>query len=310
MIPNKKYISVIIPTFNRAYLLNRSIISVLNQTNPDFELIIVDDGSTDDTTSVINSFKDNRIKYIRHQINKGANAARNTGIKVATGDYIAFQDSDDEWRADKLEKQLNVLRTAPPEVGVVHSGCIRIKDGVSTYFPLPGTFPKEGRILKGLLRSTYVALVTVLVRRKCFDIAGLFDESLPRLQDWELFIRISKYFQFVFIDEPLVTIYYVKDSISANDRALGTALKLVLDKHFDEFNMNRSILADKYLEIGDLLFLKGEDREGRIYFAKAIKAAPFRINSIFRLFISLFGVKAYNIKFNSIHLPAAAGSSL
>jgi len=100
-------VSVIIPTYNRAHLVGRSIQSVINQTYQDFEIIVVDDGSTDNTEDIIKEFqkKDKRIKHIKHNKNKGGSAARNTGIRAARGEYIAFLDSDDEWMPTKLEKQ-------------------------------------------------------------------------------------------------------------------------------------------------------------------------------------------------------------
>lgn len=98
-------VSVVIPTYNRAHLVGRAIQSVLNQTYQDFEIIVVDDGSTDNTEEVVKSFNDPRIRYIRHDQNRGGSAARNTGIKMARGEYIAFQDSDDEWLPEKLESR-------------------------------------------------------------------------------------------------------------------------------------------------------------------------------------------------------------
>ena len=108
-------VSVIITTYNRAHLVGKAIKSVLNQTFQDFELIVVDDGSTDNTEEVINSFNDTRIRYIRHKINKGGNAARNTGLRNSKGEYIAFLDSDDEWLPEKLERQLEVFKKSQDE---------------------------------------------------------------------------------------------------------------------------------------------------------------------------------------------------
>lgn len=104
-------VSVIIAAYNRAHLIGRALRTVLEQTYNDFEVIIVDDASTDNTENVIKSFDDARIKYIRHDKNKGAAAAWNTGIRASKGEYIAFQDSDDEWAEDKLEKQMNAFRS-------------------------------------------------------------------------------------------------------------------------------------------------------------------------------------------------------
>lgn len=106
-------VSIIIPTYNRAHLIERAIESVLHQTYQDFELIIIDDGSTDNTDDIINKFqkKDDRIIYLKHDRNKGGSAARNTGIKASRGEYIAFLDSDDEWLPEKLEKQMDFFES-------------------------------------------------------------------------------------------------------------------------------------------------------------------------------------------------------
>lgn len=100
------FVSIVIPTYNRARFLGRLVRSVLNQTYKNFEVIVADDASTDDTAEIIKTFKDDRIRYIRHESNAGAAAARNTGIKASRGEYVAFQDSDDEWLPEKLEKQM------------------------------------------------------------------------------------------------------------------------------------------------------------------------------------------------------------
>ena len=113
---------------SQVIIKSRAIQSVLDQTYEDFELIVVDDGSTDNTEEVVKNFGNDKIRYIRHEENKGAAAARNTGIRAARGEYIGFQDSDDEWLPVKLEKQIKVFETAPPEVGVVYTDMQRINE--------------------------------------------------------------------------------------------------------------------------------------------------------------------------------------
>ena len=121
--------SVIIPTYNRAHLVGRAIQSVIDQTFIGWELLLIDDGSTDDTEKVVKRFCDHRIRYLRHEVNKGAGAARNTGIRESSGEYIALLDSDDEWLPEKLDKQLNVFRRDKSgRLGVVvcHSSVLRV----------------------------------------------------------------------------------------------------------------------------------------------------------------------------------------
>ena len=118
---NHPTISVIIPTYNRAHLIGKAVKSVLSQTYQDFEIIVVDDGSTDNTEEIVKSFTDYKIYYICHKHNRGASAARNTGIKASRGEYIAFLDSHDEWLPEKLDKQIKTFNSESSEVGVVYN---------------------------------------------------------------------------------------------------------------------------------------------------------------------------------------------
>jgi len=287
-------VSVIIPTYNRAHLIKRAIQSVLNQTYQDFEVIIVDDGSTDNTEKVVKSFNDPRIRYIRHEKNKGAAAARNTGIKAAKGKFIAFQDSDDEWLPEKLEKQMKVFETASAKVGVVYTGFWRIENNKKIYIPFSWVKQKEGNIHKELLKGSFIGLPTVLIKKECFRKGEMFDEKLPRLQDWELVIRLSKYYNFKCVNEPLLVSYYTSDSISANNEAYIKALKLILSKHFNEFTKEKKLLSKHYFSIGVNLCLNNNFKEGRNYLIKAIKTHPSSIKYLLVTFLSFFGQGVYN----------------
>lgn len=173
-------VSAIIPTYNRAHLVGRAIKSALAQTWQDLELIIVDDGSNDNTESLVNSFDDPRIRYIRHNVNRGVAAARNTGIKAAKGEYLAFLDSDDEWMTDKLERQLNVFKTSDlPHLGAVTCGLVHMDDGDDQGRPV---IPRaRGWIFEKLLgREIRISFTpTFLVRHNPESPLALFDESLP-----------------------------------------------------------------------------------------------------------------------------------
>ena len=258
-------VSVILPTYNRARLLRRAVKSVLNQTFEDFELIIVDDGSTDNTESVIRSFNDDRIKYIRHPTRKGASAARNTGIKASRGKYIAFQDSDDEWFPEKLEKQVNAFENARSDVGVVYTGMWRIrKDNSRKYYPVKEVERKEGYIHEVLIkRSLDIATVTAMVRRECFDKMGVFDENLLAFEDYDLWLRISKYYPFKCIDEPLVRAFFQEDSITLNVDASVTAMERIILKHWEDFTKYPKALRKHCIWMGNHLILRGELKRGR-----------------------------------------------
>ena len=288
-------VSVIIPSYNREHLVGRAIKSVLDQTYQDFELIVIDDASTDNTEEVVKSFNDERIKYLKHDENKGGAAARNTGIKVARGEYIAFQDSDDEWLPVKLEKQMKVFEAASPEVGVVYTGFWRIESNKKIYIPSEKVARKEGNIHAELLRGNFVDTPTAVVKKDCFAKVGIFDERLPRRQDWELFIRISKCFYFKCIDEPLLISYYTPDSICTNQSSLIKALELILEIHYEDFQENKMTLSNHQYLLGNLLCQNGKMDRGKDCLLSALRLSPLNIKYLIATLVSLFGKRAYGI---------------
>jgi len=287
----KPEVSVIIPTYNRGYLVGRSIESVLNQTYHNFELIIVDDASTDNTKEVIKKYQkvDSRIIYLNHDKNKGGSAARNTGIKAAKGKYFAFQDSDDEWLPEKLEKQMKYFEKSPSVIGVVYTGFWRIKNDEKRYIPSDKIMNKDSRIHNELLRSNFIGTPTILINKDCLKDVGYFDETLPRLQDWELVLRLSKKYIFKFIDEPLVVSYYTDDSISANNNLYYEALEMILNKHSDFFLKRKNAFALHYFNLGYYYCLNNDFNKGKKYLFKSFFIYPKKIKYLAYSIISLFG---------------------
>jgi len=286
-------VSVIIPTYNRAHLVNRAIRSVLGQTYQDFEIIVVDDCSTDNTKEVVKSINDRRICFICHEKNRGSAAARNTGIKASKGEYIAFQDSDDEWLPEKLEKHMEIFEKAPDHVGVVYSGFYLRNGEQKKYVPGSNIKIKEGNIYEELLKRNSVGTPAAVVRQTCFEKVGMFDECLPSLEDWELFIRISKYYTFKFIDEPLINAYYSPGGVSANKIAPLNAYKLILEKHIYTLKKNRHSLANMQYSVGNLLCQAGNMCEGKVYLLQALRSNPLNIKYMVAAATSLFGKSAY-----------------
>lgn len=287
-------VSVIIPTYNRAHLIGRSIASVLNQTYQDFEIIVIDDGSSDNTEQLILNFGNEKIRYIRHEKNKGQPAARNAGIKAARGNYIAFHDSDDECLPEKLEKVMKVFETAPPSIGVVYSGFYKITGDNITYMPTSWVTEKEGNIHQQLLRGSCVWAGNMITRKECLEKVGMFDESLPALEDWELTIRISKHYEFKFIEEPLIIVYYTLDSVTANQDAYINAFKIIIEKHYQEFINDMTLLANHHYGIGYLLCQGGRLKEGRDFYIKSLKLRPVNLILLLELMLSYFGKDIYN----------------
>ena len=287
-------VSIVIPTYNRAHLLSRAIQSVLNQTYADFELIIVDDGSTDETEKLVKSFNSGMIRYIRHRENKGIAAASNAGIQSAKGAYIAFLDSDDEWMSEKLEKQMSIFEKAPPEVGIVYTGFVVIRNNKKKYNLAGGIVSEAGNTFSNLLRGDFVLTSAILVKVECFKIAGAFDERFLVMSDSEMFLRISRYYQFKGVNEPLMIYYPQPDSISANKSAYIKSYKLMLEMYFEDIKQDKRILAMYYFVLGDLMCCYGELSQGRDYLLRSVKAYPQDIRFRSAFVISLLGKSIYS----------------
>lgn len=223
-------VTVIIPSYNREKTIKRAVDSVLNQTYKDIEVIVVDDCSTDNTLDVVKSIKDSRLKVFKLNENSGACVARNFGIEKAKGQYIAFQDSDDEWLPEKLEKQMIAFNK---NADVVFCAFNRIDNTYKDVYPvLTDGFVQR----KTILEKSYVSTQTLIARKECFDNIK-FDPQMPRLQDYDLVIRLSKKFSFYFLSEPMVNMYIQNDSISKNSIKLIDAEYLILTKYPEDVEL-------------------------------------------------------------------------
>lgn len=194
-----KAVSVIIPTYNRAALLKKAIDSVLGQTCRDFELIVVDDGSSDDTKAIVSGYK-GRLRYV-FQDNRGPSAARNRGIREAQANFIAFLDSDDWWRSDKLAIQLRAMQEHKDYL-ISHTQEIWYRHG-ELLNQKKKHAKSGGDIFKQSLALCAVSMSTAMVNRKLFDAVGVFDETLPCCEDYDFWLRVSARYQFFLVDEPL-----------------------------------------------------------------------------------------------------------
>ena len=196
-------ISVVIPSYNRKDFLKRSIDSAINQTKKPLEIIVVDDGSTDGTEAMIKSDYD-FVKFIK-QKNKGVSAARNIGIKVSIGEWICFLDSDDEWKKDKLEKQINAMKSNPG-YKFFHSNEIWIKNGMRINQKKKHK-KYGGDIFDKCLDMCRISPSSVMIDKTVFDEVGNFNEDLVVCEDYELWLRICDKYRVFFIDEPLIIKY-------------------------------------------------------------------------------------------------------
>ncbi len=285
-------VSVVLPTYNRAHLLSESIGSVLAQGYSDFEILVVDDGSTDNTREVVAGIDDKRIRYVELTPNRGQASARNVGIKEAKADLIAFQDSDDIWMPEKLGMQVSALRESPPGTGVVYTAYERICGNRRDVLPSRRIVATTGDVHAQLLRGNFITTQTTIVRRECFEKAGSFNESQKSMDDWDLFIRLSKDCHFVFVDKLLVQCRVQSDSVSVDMDRFVCAYERILLSHKGEIPDNSDLLAWHYAVIGGHLCRNGDLRRGRAYLGKALSIRPMRPRYAAALVLSLFGPRA------------------
>ena len=196
----KPQVSVIIPTYNRAWVIEEAIDSVLAQDYTEFELIVVDDGSTDHTSDVLDAYG-NDIKVLS-QKNKGVSVARNRGIAEASGNFIAFLDSDDLWHPQKLSSQIDFFNQTPDAL-ICQTEEVWIRNGLRVN-PKKRHKKPSGMIFKPSLKLCLVSPSAVMIRRHLFDRVGGFDETLPACEDYDLWLRISCRFPIYLIDTPLI----------------------------------------------------------------------------------------------------------
>ena len=273
-LPVPPLVSVVLPTYNRARTLARSIDSVLDQTFTDFELIVVDDRSTDPTERVLAHYAGRPAVRIVSQRRPGCSVARNIGISIARGRYVAFQDSDDEWMPDKLAKAVAALEGTGADTGVFYSDMIRVqKDGSSADFRAPEVEPGVLIDERTLDYQVYgIGIQSTLIKRECFDAVGGFDEALPRFIDLELFIRLSDTVRFVHCKEMLVK-YHAVDGISTNKQALVTARRHLLRKYRRRLGQHGHHLAKQCLHLAGALEDVGATYRCLLWLLKARLAA-------------------------------------
>ena len=215
-------VTVIVPTYNRAHLIPRAIRSVLAQTYGDFELLVIDDGSSDDTQAVVAGWSDPRVRYLREPQNAGVGAARNRGLREARGEFIAFLDSDDEWLPDKLSRQVALFRAVPDAVGLIYTGVESVYADQNQQVASSGA---RGDLYREMLQRNVIhgGGSNVMIRREVVATAGFFHEGIPAIEDYEYWLRITRFFKVEFIGDPLVRYY---DASAGERRSLAREANL------------------------------------------------------------------------------------
>jgi glycosyltransferase involved in cell wall biosynthesis len=288
----KPTVSVIIPTHNRAALVGTALRSVLAQTFQDFEVLVVDDGSSDDTSELCRQFPDARIRWLRHDTARGGGAARNTGITHSRGQYIAFLDDDDEWFPEKLARQMEVMLASPPEVAGVYSGYL-IVDRATKRVRGRMIPTRRGDLQAALLQSNPIGgSSSVLLKKSALERAGLFDERLPSFQDRDLWIRISREFHFDYVVEPLLNYYLHGTRVWTNPETLMKGLEIMLEKHGSSAAFRKQC-SRRFLDLGLRFCASDQIGRGRRALLRSIGLNPYWIRPYTYLAFTLLGQRVF-----------------
>ncbi len=275
-------VSVILPTYNRAATLDRAVRSVLLQDYRNFELIVIDDGSTDETSSYISTIQDKRLRYLRQERNQGVAAARNVGMAAAKGQLIAFLDSDDAWMPEKLARQVAQMQRSARRVGLLYTGlAIEHADGsIETWRP-----HARGYVLGKMLQRNIVHFGTssTMIRAEAAEVVGGFDTTWPANEDHDYWVRIARFYEFDFDAEPLAvydlggTSEGVEGKRSARFNRNMRARNMFVDRH--GFEASRFGSAYTYQMESARRHLRSDEGDagaGRLLLLKAARAAPLR----------------------------------
>jgi len=276
-------VSVILPVFDGEATIERALDSILEQTFTDFEIIVVDDASTDLTVKRVSGRYGGRLKLIQHASNRGAAAARNTGIAAARGRWIAFLDSDDVWDRDKLARQVEVLGNSGPRARACATGYRLHRDGrdIAYHKKLsPMQFRRE--ILFG---CTISPGSTLLVDRHVFDDIGIFDESMRRLEDWDWLLRFSTRYDLIFLPGLLADIYLGNRVRALDNSRVEAALDRIRVKHstglslLAKMRLRSSLLVEK----SAMQYRAAQPAKAAAYVLAALALYPFRNIAFFRM---------------------------
>jgi hypothetical protein len=272
-------VSVIIPAYNQGHYLGEAIRSVLAQTYPDFEIIVVDDGSTDNTADVAKSYSDSRVRYI-YQENRGLSGARNTGIRHATGSFLSYLDSDDLFLPEKLALLVNKFESEP-ELGLVAGqACLIDEKGQSLGLIFDEEIPRDPTLL---LLHNPLHVGSVMVRRAWQECVGFFDETLRSYEDWDMWLRLARAgCKMGWVDQPVSQYRFHQAQMTRDGQQMTTATFAVLDKLY----RNPAALPEKWRAMQDQAYSNAYLRaayqsyrsqnyeEGKAYLTQAVELNP------------------------------------
>jgi glycosyltransferase involved in cell wall biosynthesis len=294
MTPAAPVVTVVIPTYNRAGMIGRAIASVLAQTFRDFELIVADDASTDDTERVVLAFGDPRIVYLRRENNGGNAAARNLGVFNARGRYVAFLDSDDEFLPEFLATVTKSLDAADDSVGFVwvRRAFVDAARGGAVSLPAPRPSPPPDDLYRSLLhRFRGGTSEGLTVRRRCFDVVGMFDERFRSAVDTDFVLRLAQRFQGREIPEYHVRFHQHDDVRAGSDSGhRASAYSILIDRHRAAIQSDAALWTYFHNRTGRLHYQAGDRSEGRRCLVRSLRRRPLQVRTwILLLSFELFG---------------------
>lgn len=276
-------VTVVVPTYRRPEFLRRAVASVMEQSLTSWELIIVDDNDAEhedrrDTEAIVATYaSEPRIRYVRHDRNRGGGAARNTGVKASTAPFVAFLDDDDEWHPDKLALQLQCFEGGPADVALAYCRVrvVRAETGRVTIRPTDG----RSHTVRDLLRRNTIGTTScIMCRTSAFLEVGSFDEALPARQDQDLYVRLAQRFEFSFVDEVLVTLHvHGRPRISTDAHASLLAHDVFFAKHRSLIESDPEALGAMRHEQGRHLIEVGRHAEARRVLMKVWRSRPFDV---------------------------------
>lgn len=291
---NRPAVSAVIPVYNRAGIIPRAIRSVLAQTFEDWELVVVDDGSTDATCEVVSAFRDDRIRLVRHPQNEGQAGARNTGIQKARGKYVALLDSDDEWLPGKLAGDVRAFETGGEAVGLVYCGKRLLGPGGELLLVRMPTI--HGRIYQNLLAWDCIGSCSrVTIRKSILDRVGGFDQSLRCYEDWDLWLRVAKLSEVACVNECLVIRHIGHHQVSGTLMTILKGKTQVIEKH--RADMPGAVLGKHLVTLAAMRF-NYEPAEARRMAMEGLRLQPAQPLGYATLCASLLGRPAYRWLFS------------
>lgn len=292
MTAETELISVIMPTYNRASMIKRAVESVITQDHSGLEIVIVDDASRDDTQKVVESIRDPRVIYIRRSENKGASAARNTGIHRAKGDYIAFLDSDDEFAPGKIRRQLQLFKELSPRPGLVFTNYLEAgqKQRLSIGKSVPSGYADTSKVFPAFPFCNPPSCW--MLSRACLEETGLFDEKLWTMEDLDYFSRVVKKYPAYFLNEPLMIkhVHTCKKG-SVPDKYAQETGERILEKWFPEMRRDKRFLVRFYCMMAKDMTRSGKKREAGKYLRKAFFIDPLNLKVLLKLTRTYFSYR-------------------